>query len=593
MRSIEFFPLYLDAACKTTMLLLVLCGVLGLLPKTTAATKHWWWTAAVVACLGLPLCTALLPAWRLPLLPSSLAQNTARQPVTNTPIVPVKYAPQWEAMMMEPSSTRAEAPASFDWSIWLAALWALGAGLVVAQSVVGLIVVARMKINAQPLQDEAWQALLREEARTLGLQSRVHLYLSEQVAVPLTTGLFRSCVLLPVAALQWPQTQLRTVLLHELAHIKRRDCLTQMLANLACALYWWNPLLWLAARQMRRLRERACDDEVLAAGTRASDYANCLVNVAQSVPRAKYTAPVTVGMACSQLSERITAILDPTNQRQKLTRRFRMLLVILISSLVLPLAALHPYSQAAEATALATVQQEPETKKQQREVEKHLREIEKHRREIREVHQREIEKHLRALEKLRGAAVTEAQKARLAAEIERAAAAEQSARREIETQVRERITKELEEQLRAEAERMRQQSRQEIERTVQQELERVLRAQQSSDLMSKAQAELLEKRAALSAELERLRREYTETHPVVREQKDRLEALTERMERLERERATKQLSAGQAQLEMKLAELEAQLKTIQRQYTNDHPKVIDLKTQIEALKQELERSLRK
>src|SRR4030095_8597368 len=91
-------------------------------------------------------------------------------------------------------------------------------------------------------------------------------------SMPLTFGLLQSRVLLPSDADAWPHERRRAVLMHELSHVERHDCLTQALAQLACALYWFHPLVWLAAHRMRVERERACDDRALAAPMRASEY---------------------------------------------------------------------------------------------------------------------------------------------------------------------------------------------------------------------------------------------------------------------------------------------------------------------------------
>lgn len=87
-------------------------------------------------------------------------------------------------------------------------------------------------------------------------------------------------LLLPAAARQWSGEQLRSVLLHEVAHIKRRDTIAHLLAQIACSLHWFNPLVWFAAWRLRVESERACDDLVLASGVRLSSYAGHLLQVA-------------------------------------------------------------------------------------------------------------------------------------------------------------------------------------------------------------------------------------------------------------------------------------------------------------------------
>ena len=88
-------------------------------------------------------------------------------------------------------------------------------------------------------------------------------------------------MLLPAAGASWPETQRRFTLLHELAHVRRLDdYLTTQIASMACALHWYNPLVWFAADQARKLQELACDDAVLNAGGTPSDYAQFLVGLA-------------------------------------------------------------------------------------------------------------------------------------------------------------------------------------------------------------------------------------------------------------------------------------------------------------------------
>src|SRR5262245_60915859 len=118
----------------------------------------------------------------------------------------------------------------------------------------------------------------------IGLRQSVELLQAPDASVPMTWGSVHPRVLLPQEARRWPLPRRRVVLLHELAHIQRLDCLTQSLAQVCCAMYWFHPLVWVAARALRSEREKACDDLVLSSGAeKASDYAGHLLDIARSM----------------------------------------------------------------------------------------------------------------------------------------------------------------------------------------------------------------------------------------------------------------------------------------------------------------------
>ena len=148
------------------------------------------------------------------------------------------------------------------------------------------------------------------------------------------------------------------MLLHELAHVKRRDCLTHVLAQLACAIHWFNPLAWIAARHVRTERERACDDLVLASGTKGPDYAEQLLEIARVMRSGRFPALMTgatLAMAHrSQLEGRLMAILDP-RCRARDRRRVRTALAAIVAACALmPLASLQPWTVAQAAAAIET-----------------------------------------------------------------------------------------------------------------------------------------------------------------------------------------------------------------------------------------------
>jgi hypothetical protein len=186
-------------------------------------------------------------------------------------------------------------------------------------------------------------------AARLGIARHVAVLQHQGSCMPMTWGLERPCILLPSEADDWPEDLLRTVMLHELAHIKRFDYLTQLIARLACALYWFNPLVWLAARRLRIERELACDDEVLRAGSRASDYAGHLLEMALSLRARPFLASVAMARR-SQLSARLRAVLDAGRARGALTSRFVVSATLCAALVALAVAAASPARNAADSS---------------------------------------------------------------------------------------------------------------------------------------------------------------------------------------------------------------------------------------------------
>jgi beta-lactamase regulating signal transducer with metallopeptidase domain len=318
--------LFLDALLKSFVVLALAGSVCALWRRSSAATRHLVWFLAVVSLPCLPLLTSTLPSWQRPVWSVSTGINSGNQISLALELAPVAFVPKAQA-----SPNAAEAPAagydstggsrtiatsfSINWMVLGLAAWFAGAALVLLSTVIGHFRLRRFSRNAQPLHDADWARLLEEAGATLRLSRAVMLLQSADDMMPLTWGWRRPVVLLPAEAAQWPEERRRIVLLHELAHVKRWDCLTQLIARIVCAFYWFNPLVWLAARQMCVERERACDDLVLTGGCKASDYAGQLVEIATSFRRVPQVAAIAVARS-SGLEKRIAAIVDVSRVRR-------------------------------------------------------------------------------------------------------------------------------------------------------------------------------------------------------------------------------------------------------------------------------------
>ena len=139
---------------------------------------------------------------------------------------------------------------------------------------------------------------------------------------------------------------MRVVLLHELAHIRRRDCLVHCLAQAAFALHWCNPLMWMALARLRAERERACDDLVLVAGTRGSDYAEHLLDIARQFRRQGIGVAAVAMARPSELEGRLLAILDPVRSRRPADRARLGWAIAAAALIVLPVSGLRLQARA-------------------------------------------------------------------------------------------------------------------------------------------------------------------------------------------------------------------------------------------------------
>jgi len=284
---------------KGTLILAAAAVLSGLLRRRPAALRHLVWTVALAGVLLLPVLSLSLPGWHLP---------RAAAP-----------APAISAAVSEAPVPEAPAPSPLPGV--LLAIWVAGTSFFLVRLWLGYRRIAASIRDARVLRTPDWLNLRDEVVTRLGMWQIVPLLRTRLPLIPMTWGVRYPLVLLPAGCEDWDQERRRIVLMHELAHVQRRDCLAQFIGQLACALYWFHPLVWVAARQLSLERERACDDRVLAAGTRASVYAGHLLGVARSLQAREDWTLAAITMAHpSQLEGRVRAILDTRSRRATLGR---------------------------------------------------------------------------------------------------------------------------------------------------------------------------------------------------------------------------------------------------------------------------------
>ena len=351
---------------RVSVMLVFAAAATAAMRRSSAAARHLVWSCALVGSLMVPAISTVVPSWEIPLLP---AVETRAPQVSSVPSGPVPPAqmhrlpgtvsrPETAAVISKPSpSAVSVTPARTPWP---GVLWLLGFAMVVARLALGTIRMKWIARHATRVGSGRWMRLAARLAGALGVARRVVFLEGNHAAMPMTWGVFTSRVLLPRAAEGWPSDRQRVVLLHELAHVKRRDCLTQLVAQLACAVYWFNPLVWFACARLRAEREHACDDLVLASGTRGSDYADHLLDIARSMRSTMMPTWAAVAMAHrSQLEGRLMAILDPHVSRRAPTGGRSFALIACIMGLLVPIAGMTPAPRAAEAVISSGIDQSP------------------------------------------------------------------------------------------------------------------------------------------------------------------------------------------------------------------------------------------
>src|SRR5262249_11446607 len=228
-----------------------------------------------------------------------------------------------------------------NWRFLVAIVWLIGTLVFAFRAVADLMRLAKLVRQATPVCDPAWTSLSSAVAHALRVRRPITLLESNETDVPLACGVLHAAVILPADHGEWSTARCNTILHHEIAHIKRLDTLTQLVAQSVTVLYWFHPLVWFMARAMRAERERACDDQVLAAGTKASDYAHELLDIVSSLRRPELAAALAMARR-SQLEGRVLAVLNPSLRRGAVSRGTSLVGAALVLCAVLPIAALRP-----------------------------------------------------------------------------------------------------------------------------------------------------------------------------------------------------------------------------------------------------------
>jgi TonB family protein len=336
---------------KTSLILIL--GVLGAfaLRRRSAALRHWILAAAIVCAAAAPVLGLLVPSWTLPRPAVSAATRTSDVQISFRPIG-AAVSGVVAAASEPPSQERSRLGRAAN---LLVPIWLIGIALNLGVLAIGMVRLTRLQSSGGGDQESARIAeSLRRISGVFALRRPVTLVRSDRQAVLFTWGVLRPKVVLPSDVNDWSRERIDVVLAHELAHVARGDWLVQTIAEVCKAIYWCNPLFWVACSRLRQESEHACDDAVIRIGVANHAYASELLELARSFGRYRQAWLPAPAMAArpSTLERRVRAMLNARVDRGPITRGGRWMWALALLLLTLPVAT---FAQGGFATLSGTV----------------------------------------------------------------------------------------------------------------------------------------------------------------------------------------------------------------------------------------------
>ena len=323
----------LPLAAKSLLIAGVTLLLLRAMRRRSAADRSWVAHLGLGAIAVLPLAWLLLPQFEVatPLVASDepvVASAPAAAPIVT------EAAP---AAANFPAAAAVPASASIDWAFWA---YAVPAGLLLLLTLIALLRLVLLKAKANVLVEPTWLTALAHAQRRMGFKHGTALLTSDDLRSPISWGLMRPVILLNSEATQ-AHAEAEAIIAHELAHVARLDWVKLLLSRITVAMFWFNPLVWLLAREAHQLREEAADDAVLGSDIEDTEYARLLVGIARHECRGLLIGAHGVAPGRTSLARRVQRVLDAASQRAPGGWRWTAAAGFFAAGMAVPLATLH------------------------------------------------------------------------------------------------------------------------------------------------------------------------------------------------------------------------------------------------------------
>ena len=323
-------------ALKSLLVAGLALGLLELMKRRSAAERSWVAHIGLFALVIMAFAPLALPTWNVE-APALFAQAKPVQTPIASP-ASVDAGVQRVLPMKPVAAPVAELP-TISAAAAASAVYAVPAAILLLITMLALARLFALRARADVLVDGHWLSALARAQRRMGFKHGTALLTSNELASPISWGLMRPVILLNTRAVE-AAGEAEAIIAHELAHVARMDWAKLLLARIATALFWFNPLVWLLAREAHQLREEAADDAVLAADIADTDYAQLLVGVARHECPGLLLGAHGVAPSKTSLARRVARVLDGKSVRGPVAGSFAVGVFVGAVMVAAPLAAL-------------------------------------------------------------------------------------------------------------------------------------------------------------------------------------------------------------------------------------------------------------
>jgi beta-lactamase regulating signal transducer with metallopeptidase domain len=308
-------------ALKSVLIAGLTLALLMLMKRRSAAERSWVAHIGLFALVIMALAPLVLPSWNVeapallgqaPTVEATVADSPPVTAVASAPL-PAKALPDIEVAPRPSLSPTAAAMA----------LYAVPAAILLVITLLALARLIALRARADVLVDGHWLSALARAQRRMGFKHGTALLTSNELSSPISWGLMRPVILLNNRAVE-ASGEAEAIIAHELAHVARMDWVKLLLARVATAMFWFNPFVWMLAREAHQLREEAADDAVLAADIVDTDYAQLLVGVARHECPGLLLGAHGVAPSRNSLARRVARVLDGKSVRGPVARSFAL-----------------------------------------------------------------------------------------------------------------------------------------------------------------------------------------------------------------------------------------------------------------------------